>query len=69
MRTREDVKRMLHDYQGALKDLHKDDVLEPNNASTLNSRERVRYMLNDNQRDFDDLDKVDILEPNNAFIL
>jgi hypothetical protein len=30
-----DVKTMLEDYQGALKDLDKADVLGPNNAFTL----------------------------------
>jgi tetratricopeptide (TPR) repeat protein len=61
--------RMLHDYQGALKDLDKVYVLEPDNASTLNSCERVKYMLNDYQRPLDDFNKVDVLEPNNAFTL
>jgi tetratricopeptide (TPR) repeat protein len=60
---------MLHDYQGALKDLDKVYVLEPDNASTLNSCERVKYMLNDYQRPLDDFNKVDVLEPNNAFTL
>jgi tetratricopeptide (TPR) repeat protein len=30
-----DVKKMLEDYQGALKDLDKADVLEPNNVFTF----------------------------------
>jgi hypothetical protein len=37
-----DVKRMLNDYQGALKDLDKDNFLEPNNAFTLQSRKNVK---------------------------
>jgi hypothetical protein len=33
---------MLNDYQGALKDLDKDNFLEPNNAFTLQSRKNVK---------------------------
>jgi hypothetical protein len=40
---------MLHDYQGALENLDKADILEPNNASTLSSRENVKYRLDDYQ--------------------
>jgi hypothetical protein len=36
---------MSDDYQGALKDLDKVDVLEPNNESTLKTRANVKYML------------------------
>jgi hypothetical protein len=35
---------MWHDYQGALEDLDKVDVLESNNAFTLRIRENVKYM-------------------------
>jgi hypothetical protein len=51
---------MLHDYQRALKDLDKVDVLEPNNASTLNSREQMKYVLNDYQGTLQDFDKADV---------
>jgi hypothetical protein len=37
-----DVKRMLNDYQGALKDLNKADFLEPNNAFILQSHADVK---------------------------
>ncbi len=57
-----DVKRMLNDYQGTLKDLSKADFLEPNNAFTLQSRGDVKKML-------EDFDKTNFLEPNNAFTL
>jgi serine/threonine protein kinase len=60
---------MLHDYQGALEDLDKADVLEPNNAFILRNRGRVKYMMNDYQGALEDLDKADVLEPNNALIL
>jgi len=40
---------MLKDYQGALKDLAKADVLELNNASTLRSCETIKNMLDDYQ--------------------
>jgi hypothetical protein len=39
---------MFNNYEGAFKDLDKVHVLEPNNASTLNSHERLRYMFNFN---------------------
>jgi hypothetical protein len=38
---------MLEDYQGTLKDLHKVDVLEPNNVFTLGSCGDVKKMLED----------------------
>jgi len=46
---RGDVKRMLKEYQGALEDLDKADVLEPNNAFTLRTRGIVKNMLDDYQ--------------------
>jgi hypothetical protein len=42
-----DVKRMLSDYQGDLKDLNKADFLEPNNAFILQSRGNVKQKLKD----------------------
>ncbi len=62
-------KKMLEDYQGALEDLDKADVLEPNNVFTLQSCEDVKKMLEDYQGALEDLDKADVLEPNNAFTL
>jgi hypothetical protein len=38
---------MLDDYQKALEDLDKVDVLEPNNAFTLQIREEVKKILYD----------------------
>jgi tetratricopeptide (TPR) repeat protein len=55
---------MLDDYQGALEDLHKVDVLDPNNATTLKIRGNVKNMLHDYQGALEDLDKVDVFEPN-----
>jgi tetratricopeptide (TPR) repeat protein len=60
---------MLKDYQGALEDLDKADVLEPNDAFTLRSRGDVKIMLKDYQGALEDLDKVDVLEPNDASTL
>jgi serine/threonine protein kinase len=60
---------MLDDYQGALEDLDKADVLEPNNAFTLTSRGNVKETLKEYQGALEDLDKANVLEPNNAFIL
>jgi len=59
----------LKDYQGALEDLNKADVLEPNNAFTLRCRGDVKRMLKDYQGALEDLDKANVLEPNNAFTL
>ncbi len=42
-----DVKRMLNDYQGALKDLDKADFLEPNNAFILQSHGDAKNMFKD----------------------
>ncbi|KAH8955755.1 hypothetical protein BDL97_07G003500 [Sphagnum fallax] len=66
---RGNVKRMLDDYQGALEDLDKADVLEPNDAFTLSVRGKVKRMLDDYQGALEDLDKADVLEPNHAFTL
>jgi len=40
---------MLKEYQGALEDLDKANVLEPNNAFTPKTRENVKYQLDDYQ--------------------
>ncbi|CAK9860355.1 unnamed protein product [Sphagnum jensenii] len=70
------VKRMSKDYQRAyqkaledLEDLDKADVLEPNNASTLNNRGVVKIILKEYQGALEDFEKADVLEPNNAFTL
>jgi tetratricopeptide (TPR) repeat protein len=63
------VKRMFEDYQGALEDLDKVNVLDLNNASTLRSRGDVKRMLQEYQGPLKDLDKANVLEPNNAFTM
>jgi tetratricopeptide (TPR) repeat protein len=60
---------MLDDYQGALEDLDKADVLVPNNAFALRTRGNVKRMMDDYQGALEDLDKADVLVPNNAFTL
>jgi tetratricopeptide (TPR) repeat protein len=60
---------MLHDYQGALEDLDKANILEPNNAFTLSVRGDVKRMLDDYQGALEDLHKADVLKPKNAIIL
>jgi tetratricopeptide (TPR) repeat protein len=60
---------MLKDYQGALEDLNKADVFEPNNAFSLGNRGAVKRMLKDFRGALEDFDKVDVFEPNNAFTL
>jgi hypothetical protein len=37
---------MLNDYEGALQDLNKVDVLEPNDAFALKIRRVIKNMLN-----------------------
>jgi len=65
----ENVKKMLKECQGALEDLDKADVLEPNNAFTLMSCARIECKLDDYQGALEDLDKANVLEPNNASTL
>jgi len=60
---------MLKDYQGALEDFDKVNVLEPNNAFILQIRGDVKKMLKDYQGALEDLDKANVLEPNNALTL
>jgi tetratricopeptide (TPR) repeat protein len=60
---------MLEDYQGALEDLDKAHVLEPNNAFTLTIRGDVKRALKEYQRTLEDLNEVHVLEPNNEFTL
>jgi hypothetical protein len=43
---------MLKDYQGALEDLDKVDVLNLNNAFTLHSHANVKNMFDDYQKSF-----------------
>jgi tetratricopeptide (TPR) repeat protein len=64
---RGDVKKILKDYQGTLKDLDKANVLEPNNAFILQSCGNVKKMLKDYQGALKDFDKANVFEPNNAF--
>jgi hypothetical protein len=45
-----DVKRLLEDYQGALKDLDKVNVLEPYNVITLGICGNVKMFLANYQR-------------------
>jgi len=60
---------MLKDYQGALENLDKANVLEPNNAFTLEIRGDVKKMLHDYHGALEDLHRAHVLEPNNVFIL
>jgi len=57
---REDVKWILKYYQGALKDLDKVHVLEPNNESTLRTCGNVKYMFDDYEKALQDFDKADV---------
>jgi tetratricopeptide (TPR) repeat protein len=60
---------MLEDFQRALEDLDKVDVLEPNNAFILQSHGHVKKMLDNCQGALEDMDKANVLELNNAFTL
>jgi tetratricopeptide (TPR) repeat protein len=62
------VKYMLDDYQGALEDFNKVNVLEANNAFTLKNHGTVKRMLKEYQRSLEDFDKADVFGPNNALI-
>jgi hypothetical protein len=52
-----------------LEDLDKVDVLEPNNAFTLQICEEVKKILHDSQGALEDFDKAHVFKPNNAFTL
>ncbi len=67
MRLCGDVKKMLHDYQGALQDLDKTNVLELNDAFTLTNHGSVKMLLKDYQGTLENLDKTDVLELIDAF--
>ncbi|CAK9860852.1 unnamed protein product [Sphagnum jensenii] len=60
---------MLKEYQGALEDLDKADVIERNNAFTLMSYGMVKYELDDYQGALETIDKVHHLQPNDHLIL
>ncbi len=60
---------MLEDYQGALEDLDKADVLEPNNAFTLIIHAYTNWSLKNYQIALETMEKVHVLEPNNHLIL
>jgi hypothetical protein len=55
---------MLKEYQGALEDVDKADVLGPNDAFTLRTHEDVKRMLKDYQRASKTIVKVHHLQPN-----
>ncbi len=57
----------MKDYQIALEDFHKVDVLKPNNAFILNSHGNVKNILKDYQGTLEDLGNVDVFEQNKAF--
>jgi len=63
------LKNILKDYEGALEDFDKVNVLEPNHAFNLRIRGDVKRILEDYQGALEDLDKADVLEPNHAFTL
>ncbi len=69
MQRRGNVKKILSDYQGALKDLDKADFFQPHDALTLQSHGDVKSMLKDYEPTLQDLDKAIFLKPNNKFIL
>jgi tetratricopeptide (TPR) repeat protein len=54
---------MLEDYQRALQDLDKVNVLEPNNAFTLQCCGDVEKILKDYQRALKDIDMLMFLNP------
>jgi len=60
---------MLDDYQGALDDLDKANILEPNHAFTLGFRGDVKRRLEDYQGALEDIEKANVFQPNDAFIL
>jgi tetratricopeptide (TPR) repeat protein len=60
------VKRMCNIILKNYMILTKANVLEPNNAFTLQSRGHFKRMLNEYQRALEDLNKTDVFEPNNA---
>jgi len=60
---------MFDDYQGALDDLDKADVLQPNSAFILMSSVDVKYMLDDYQGALEIMDKIHHLKPNDHLIL
>jgi tetratricopeptide (TPR) repeat protein len=61
--NRGDVKRMMEDCQGALEDLDKAYVLEPNNAFTLIIYAYTNWSLNNYQIALETMEKVHVLEP------
>jgi hypothetical protein len=70
MQMQSDAKKMLKDYQGALKDLNNTNVFQHNDVITLQLRlGGVKRMLGHYQGTLKDLNKVDIFEPNDAIAL
>jgi len=52
---------MLDDFQGALEDVDKANVLQPNDTFTLRARGDLKTMLHKYQGLLEDLDKADVL--------
>jgi tetratricopeptide (TPR) repeat protein len=65
----ENIKILLKDYQKALKDLDKANVLKPNNTFTLTNHGNVKIMLEDYHRSLEDVDKAYVIKPNTIFVL
>jgi tetratricopeptide (TPR) repeat protein len=63
LRNYGNVKRMLKEYEGALEDLDKANVLELNNTFTLTIHGDFQHMLDDYQGASETIDKVHHLQP------
>jgi tetratricopeptide (TPR) repeat protein len=59
----------LEDYEGALEDLDKVDVLDPNYLVTLTVYAHTNWSLNKYEATLEAMDKLHFLEPNDDFRL
>jgi hypothetical protein len=59
----------LNDYQKALHDLDKANVLEPNNACILIVQSYTQWHINIYQLALENLDNVDVLQHQNEYIV
>jgi tetratricopeptide (TPR) repeat protein len=68
-RLRGDVKCWLNDYQGALEDLTKSDLLKPNDTFTLRALGAAKSALGDHRGALESLNSADLLHPNDNWTL
>jgi hypothetical protein len=69
MKTSNDIKTFLEDYQGASKDLNETNVLKSHDTFIVQMQGDAKKMLKDYQRALKDLNNTNVFQHNDAITL